>query len=161
MFWKYLIVTLLNIFSWNFYYHIIYLGHKLWVEQARSCKWLTFDMILLKQSSRSLSYTIFVLQSTFQIFLVGFGHNSFYSWDHTDGKLWIWCFESVFTYLPYWRVFISCYSFRSPVVARTRKVTWMASFWHDVTWFTLLSPKFTWLVLVTCNSKNRQSCTYG
>ena len=31
-------------------------------------------MILLKQSSRSLSCTIFILQSTFQVFKIGFGH---------------------------------------------------------------------------------------
>ena len=30
----------------KFWYHVVYLGHKLWLEQARSCKWLAFDMML-------------------------------------------------------------------------------------------------------------------
>ena len=70
-------------FFWKFWYHVISSGHKLWLERARSCKWLALDMILLKQSSRNLSCTIFMVQNTSQVFLIGSGDNSWYRWDHT------------------------------------------------------------------------------
>ena len=39
VFWKYLgLIYLFFLFFWNFWYHIICLGHKLWLEQAKSCK---------------------------------------------------------------------------------------------------------------------------
>ena len=113
-------------------------------------------MILLKQSYRSkqssktFSCAIFILLSTLQVFLIGFGHNSWYRWDHT------WVASLHYFWLIAWllhmkcqehisqvyylglillfllKVLISCYSFRSEVVARTSKIMQMASFWHDI-----------------------------
>ena len=87
VFWKYLGLMLLIVFSfvffWNFWYHVICLVHKLWLEQARTCKWLASDMILLKQPSKNLSCSIFILQSSSQVLLISFDHNSSYRWDHT------------------------------------------------------------------------------
>ena len=96
-------------FFWKFWYRVICLGHKLRLEQARSCKWLAFDMILLKQSSRNLSCTIFILQSTFQVFLIVFGDNSWYRWNHTWLSLSVVYILKVFmtnlTYSFSWKVY--------------------------------------------------------
>ena len=128
----------------KFWYHVICLGHKLWLQQARSFKWLAVDMILLKETSRNLSCTIFILENPFQVFLIVFGDNSWYRWNHT------WLSLSVVYILKVFMTYLS-YSFSWKVCCH---VICLA---HQ-SWLRQVCQNFT---LVRYNARNRQVCTYG
>ena len=96
---------------WKLWYHVMGVGHKLWLEQAWSCKWLAFDMILLKQSCRNLSCYIFIFQSTFQVSLIGFGHDIWYRLGHRHRQalssvFWKYLWLTLLILFFFWKV---CY----------------------------------------------------